>query len=108
MANQKLGSAMPIWLTPITRESAALPRRLAANRPIGMASTTLIASASSASGRETHHPLGHQLGDGHAIGIAHPEIAMQQPCDPVQVSLGRRRIEDPSGRAGPPPPPGWR
>ena len=53
IANQKFGSATPIWVAPITALSAARPRRAAAMRPAGKAMAVASNSARSASGSET-------------------------------------------------------
>ena len=53
MANQKLGTARPIWLAAITATSPVRPRRCAAKTPAESATTAVIAMASSASGALT-------------------------------------------------------
>ena len=53
IANQKLGIAMPSWLTLMTPTSPALPCRAAANRPSEKARAVVSSIASSASGTVT-------------------------------------------------------
>ena len=53
IANQKLGRAMPIWLTLITPTSPTRPWRAAANRPSEKASAVVSSIAIDASGTVT-------------------------------------------------------